>query len=145
MTSRETKKELALFASIVVTVVSVAIIVPVVSRRINDSVQGPKYAMLAGEKLVDYMRLNNDSWPSDWDELLQDRDSSPEDREVFDAMRRTVVIDFDFEPTKIDAEGAHRPVSLSSGAALNHDLFPDPNVIITNYMKDRTASQAEDN
>ncbi|MEM7559987.1 MAG: hypothetical protein AAF394_12775 [Planctomycetota bacterium] len=144
MISRETKKELALLSIIVATVAVIAITVPMVLRRTNDTVHGPKYAMLAGERLVDYMRRNNGSWPSDWDELKSDRGSSPEDHELLDAMRRMVVIDFDFEPTKPDPQGIAGPVSLSSGAELNDDFYPDPNVIISKYLESRAASQAED-
>lgn len=144
MISRQTKKELALLATIIVTVVVIAIIVPMVLRRTNDSVHEPKYAMLAGEMLVEYMRQNNGDWPSDWGELENDRGSSPEDRELFDAMRRTVVIDFDFASTKTNVQRDGGPVSLSSGAALNDDLYPDPNVIISKYIEIRAASQAEE-
>lgn len=75
MISRETEKELALLATIVATVAVIAITVPVVLRRTDDSVHGPKYAMLTGERLVDYMRRNNGSCPSDWDGLRSDRGS----------------------------------------------------------------------
>jgi len=144
MSSRDTKKELALLATIIVTVVVIAITVPMVLRRTNDSAHEPIYAMLAGKKLVEYMRQNYDSWPSDWEELESDHGSSPEDRELLDAMRRTVVIDFDFEPTNTNVQRVGGPVSLSSGAALNDDLYPDPNVIISKYLEIRAASQAED-
>ena len=91
--------------------------------------------MLAGERLVDYMRRNNGSCPSDGDGLRSDRGSLPEAVELFDAMRRMVVIDFDFDPTKPDPHGTGGPVSLSTCAELYYYLYLDRNVIMSKYLE----------
>ena len=50
-------------------------------------------------------------------------------------MRRMMVIDFDFDPTKPDPQGTGGPVSSSSGAELYYDLYADRNVIMSKYLE----------
>lgn len=96
--------------------------------------------MQTGDLIVSYMSANDGLWPNDWEELGS---CVPKDREAwFAEVRKNVKIDFDWDPVSTDIsvdrhiDGVPiRPITLRSGEMLNHDDYPDPNVIIFDYLK----------
>ena len=141
----ETRKELVLGSSILTIIIVVAISIPIAINRLNDRIHAPKYAMQTGDLIVNYMSANEGRWPNGWEELGR---CVPKDQEAwFAEVRRNVNIDFDWDPASTDIsvdrhiDGVPiRPITLKSGEMLNNDTYPDPNVIIFDYLKRSATS-----
>lgn len=136
--TQQPKKELILGVTILVVIASAVIAVPILNERLNNRLLGPKYAMLVGKLLVDYMKANDNRWPSEWEDL------APYDRngQLIPEARESVAIDFSFKPSSADTtvdRYTHgvpiASVTLTNGKALDHDVHPDPNVIVFDYLK----------
>jgi len=98
-----------------------------------------------GNLLVEYMRSNNNRWPSSWDDLLsvinnnptnqiQFRGASPGDTNYALSLRQKVAIDWKFDPSRTNQSS---PVTRADGTK-----FPvvwdgaEPNDIVHNYLKE---------
>lgn len=138
-------KQVLLLGSVLLVAIASAVVVTLISARLNDRIHAPIYAMQTGELIVDYMRANNGRWPTRWDDIGQY--VAADRHEWFAEVRKHVDIDFDFDPASVDTTiDRHRhgvpihPVSIRNGTALDHDNYPDPNVIIFDYLKSQAKS-----
>jgi hypothetical protein len=136
----ENRKELMLGTSILAVIVVAAISIPIAIKRFDDRIHAPKYAMQTGDLIINYMSANHGQWPTDWEDLGR---YVPKDAGAwFAEVRKNVDIDFDWDPKSVDISIDRHvgsvpigPVSLKSGEILNHESYPDPDVIIFDYIK----------
>ena len=81
-----------------------------------------------------------DLWPNDWEELGS---CVPKDREAwFAEVRKTLkstsigtLVSTDISVDRHIDGVPIRPITLEKSEMLNHDDYPDPNVIIFDYLK----------
>lgn len=141
----ETRKELVLGSSILAVIGVGAISIPIVLNRLNDRIHAPKYAMQTGDLFVNYMSANDGRWPTDWEDL--GRYVPKDERKWFADVQRNVAVDFDWDPASADISIDRHidgvpigPITLWNGEMLNHDAYPDPNVIIFDCLVRRAQS-----
>ncbi len=94
----------------------------------------------AGDMLVWYMRSRNDAWPTGWDDLqaavenepaLFLRGRHPQEPDYMGRMRRTIRIDWSFDPK---APKNPTPVTRPDGSPL-HAYWSDPNGMIYEHLR----------
>ncbi|MCD0457923.1 hypothetical protein [Roseiconus lacunae] len=100
----------------------------------------------AGDMLLWYMRTHDDDWPDNWDEFqaavenepaLFLRGRYPDEPDYMGRMRRTIKIDWSFDPTNPQNP---RPVTRPDGAPL-HTYWSDPNGMIFQYLDRQEADE----
>ena len=100
----------------------------------------------AGDMLLFYMRKHDDDWPESWDELesaieaepsLFLRGRNPDEPDYMARMRRTIKIDWAFDPS--DPKNP-TPVTRPDGSPL-HSYWSDPNGMIYRYLDRRNADE----
>lgn len=103
----------------------------------------------AGDMLLWYMRDHDDDWPDSWDEFQSAIESEPalflrgrhpEEPNYMGRMRRTIKIDWTFDP----ANPTNRmPVTRPDGSPL-HAYWSDPNVMIHQYLDRQKTDDSGD-
>ncbi|TWT66630.1 hypothetical protein [Allorhodopirellula solitaria] len=103
----------------------------------------------AGDMLLWYMRTHDNEWPDDWAELqsvIEDapalllRGRHPEEPDYMGRMRRTVKIDWTFDPAN---PRNPTPVTRLDGSPLQA-YWSDPNGMIYQYLDRQKVDQRSD-
>lgn len=103
----------------------------------------------AGDMLLWYMRSHNDAWPENWDEFQAAvegepasflRGRQPEEPDYMGRMRRTIKIDWSFDPQNPKNP---TPVTRPDGSPL-HAYWSDPNGMIYWYLARQRNNEPSD-
>ncbi len=103
----------------------------------------------AGDMLLWYMRSHNNEWPDGWDDFQSSVESEPalflrgrhpEEPDYMGRMRRTIKIDWSFDPANPQNP---TPVTRPDGSPL-HAYWSDPNGMIYKYLDRLKANEPSD-
>lgn len=103
----------------------------------------------AGDMLLSYMRTHDNDWPNDWDELqaavesepaLFLRGRHPDEPNYMERMRRTIKIDWTFDPSNPENP---TPVTRADGSQL-HSYWVNPNGMIYRYLDRENTDEPSD-
>ncbi len=101
-----------------------------------------------GTLLVEYMKANDDRWPSSWNELLTVMDlesgksiplrgAGAGDVRYAQALHARVSVDWTFDPSR---PGEARPVTRIDGAPFPV-VWEDPNTMVRDYLLARASTR----
>ncbi len=117
-------------------------------RQVEQAVMNAYRVWGTGDMLVEYMKQNNDEWPTGWNdvkEFMAENSFQHAGMSSFEEVRSNIEIDFSFDPASVDtsidfdeSQPAFRAVWLRNGKTTHYE-GTGPNEIIFRYLRNRAS------
>ncbi|QNN22392.1 hypothetical protein HED60_08930 [Planctomycetales bacterium ZRK34] len=138
---------------IIVTIVASAVLVAgsgvYLYRQISQLINNAYAKWHVAALVIDHMKVNNDAWPTGWDDLRDDFDrrvTQSGQSWSFDTLRERVVIDWTVDPEKlahvevIDDQQPFNVIRARHGIDSSWE-GAEPNRMILDYLRQRSPKE----
>jgi hypothetical protein len=111
-------------------------------QAVQSVLSNPYYVWHAAGYVIDYMKANDNRWPTSWDDLRQANLQRVDVWPRFEVLKENVVIDWNARPEILvnakfsddDDQSAFRVIWLRNGRSI-HWSGAEPNRLIWDYLQ----------
>lgn len=111
-------------------------------HAVQSILSNPYYVWHTAGYVIDYMKVNDNRWPTSWDDLRQANLQRVNEWPQFEVLKENVVIDWTARPESLvkakfddnDDQPAFRVIWLRNGKS-THWATAEPNRLIWDYLQ----------